>query len=602
MSSSNDTAPDAYEKLVEKLLASPHYGERWARVWLDAARYADSDGYEKDKSRQVWAYRDWVIKAFNRRPALRPVRHRADRRRPAAERDAGPDRRDRLPPQLDAERGGRHRSRAVPHGRDVRPDGRGRQGVPRPDASRAPSATTTSSTRSRRKSITGSSRILNNDHEAERVVYTAAEQMKIGRIREQIREIEDELKMKNPDWRKQMAKWEAEAVEAAGVEDGRGRERQRQLTAIHSAEGRLDPGAGLRADQVQHADARAESGQDDHRVPARTAQRPEPAVQRAGPVVHGNVRAQRVRRRGRTGEGAGQAAEGEDRRRPSPTTATPSATWRRTSTTRARRSVSPARSPSPSTARTRPPGASTPGRAAATSPRVAVFVPEKPIELPDGGTLHFKLKQNHGGWNSDDHMNNNLGRFRLSVTDGEVARDADPLPPRVRDVLAVPAEKRSPAQVDAAFQLLADDGARVEGDERQDRGAVEAVAGRFDEPRRRRSATTPRDDVPPEARRLPQARARRWTPACPRSCIRCRPNADASRLTLAKWLVDKKSPTTARAFVEPRLAGVLRHRPRRHAGGVRHAGREAEPPGIARLARRGVHGATDWSHQEACTG
>src|SRR5262249_54039469 len=61
-----DPRPDAYERLVDRLLASPHYGERWARFWLDAARYADSDGYEKDKSRQVWAYRDWVINALNR--------------------------------------------------------------------------------------------------------------------------------------------------------------------------------------------------------------------------------------------------------------------------------------------------------------------------------------------------------------------------------------------------------------------------------------------------------------------------------------------------------------------------------------------------------
>ena len=53
-------------KLVERLLESPHYGERWGRIWLDAARYADSDGYEKDKSRQVYFYRDWVIGAFNR--------------------------------------------------------------------------------------------------------------------------------------------------------------------------------------------------------------------------------------------------------------------------------------------------------------------------------------------------------------------------------------------------------------------------------------------------------------------------------------------------------------------------------------------------------
>jgi hypothetical protein len=57
---------DGYEKTVEKLLASPRYGEKWARHWLDLARYADSNGYEKDLPRDMWAWRDWVINAFNR--------------------------------------------------------------------------------------------------------------------------------------------------------------------------------------------------------------------------------------------------------------------------------------------------------------------------------------------------------------------------------------------------------------------------------------------------------------------------------------------------------------------------------------------------------
>ena len=61
-----DTAPDAYERVVDRLLASPHYGERWARPWLDLARYADTNGYEKDNRRDIWKYRDWVIEAFNR--------------------------------------------------------------------------------------------------------------------------------------------------------------------------------------------------------------------------------------------------------------------------------------------------------------------------------------------------------------------------------------------------------------------------------------------------------------------------------------------------------------------------------------------------------
>ena len=62
----NDSSPDAYAKLVDKLLASPHYGERWARLWLDVARYADSTGYEYDYDYDdAWRYRDYVIKAFN---------------------------------------------------------------------------------------------------------------------------------------------------------------------------------------------------------------------------------------------------------------------------------------------------------------------------------------------------------------------------------------------------------------------------------------------------------------------------------------------------------------------------------------------------------
>ena len=63
----DDKRPDAYERMVETLLESPHYGERWGRHWLDAARYADSDGYEKDGVRPfAWRYRDWVIESLNR--------------------------------------------------------------------------------------------------------------------------------------------------------------------------------------------------------------------------------------------------------------------------------------------------------------------------------------------------------------------------------------------------------------------------------------------------------------------------------------------------------------------------------------------------------
>lgn len=61
-----DRSPEAYARAVDRLLASPHYGERWARPWLDVARYADSNGYSIDAPRQIWKYRDWVVAALNR--------------------------------------------------------------------------------------------------------------------------------------------------------------------------------------------------------------------------------------------------------------------------------------------------------------------------------------------------------------------------------------------------------------------------------------------------------------------------------------------------------------------------------------------------------
>jgi hypothetical protein len=61
----SDNSDQAYANLVDSLLASPHYGEKWATMWLDLARYADTKGYERDDSRTIWRYRDWLIHAFN---------------------------------------------------------------------------------------------------------------------------------------------------------------------------------------------------------------------------------------------------------------------------------------------------------------------------------------------------------------------------------------------------------------------------------------------------------------------------------------------------------------------------------------------------------
>ena len=73
----NDPSPNTYEKLVDRLLNSPRYGEHMARFWLDAARYGDTHGLHLDNYREMWPYRDWVINAINQKHAIRSFWNRA---------------------------------------------------------------------------------------------------------------------------------------------------------------------------------------------------------------------------------------------------------------------------------------------------------------------------------------------------------------------------------------------------------------------------------------------------------------------------------------------------------------------------------------------
>ncbi len=113
----NDKRPAAYDRLVDRFLADPAFGERWARPWLDLARYADSAGYASDPLRTIWLYRDWVIDAFNADMPFDEF---------TIEQLAGdllpkptPDQLDRhrLQPQHDDEHRRRHRRRRVPRRR-----------------------------------------------------------------------------------------------------------------------------------------------------------------------------------------------------------------------------------------------------------------------------------------------------------------------------------------------------------------------------------------------------------------------------------------------------------------------------------------------------
>jgi hypothetical protein len=117
-----DRRPDAYDRQVDRLLASPHYGERWGRHWLDAARYADTNGFGYDNQRVMWHYRDWVINALNRDM---PFDEFTIEQLAGDLRDATLDQknRHRLPSQHHDQRGRRRRPGAISHRGAVRPCG-----------------------------------------------------------------------------------------------------------------------------------------------------------------------------------------------------------------------------------------------------------------------------------------------------------------------------------------------------------------------------------------------------------------------------------------------------------------------------------------------
>ena len=188
--------------------------------------------------------------------------------------------------------------------------------------------------------------------------------------------------------------------------------------------------------------------------------------------------------------------------------------------------------------------------------------------------LTFYLSQNHGGWNSDDNQNNNLGRFRLSITTSATA----PWPIRcrsdVREILAIAARasarrlrsRRSSAT--GARRCRSGRRRTTQIDElwRQHPGGLVA-AGRC-----KRATSRATTHILKRGDFLKPGQVGR-SPACRRSCIRCRQTRRRTRLTFARWLVDRNSPTTARSHRQPRLAGLLRHRPRQHQRRPRHAER-----------------------------
>ncbi len=214
----NDKSPDAedaYEKVVARLLASKHYGERWGRWWLDAARYADSNGFEKDRPRSIWPYRDWVINAFNQNVPFDQF---------TIEQLAG----DLLPnPTLEQRTATgflRNSMRNEEGGTDPE-QFRVEELIDRVDATgKAFLGLTVACAQCHTHKFDPIKHeeyyrfyaFFNSDTEAELEVPDAKMQTQRRKIEQAVAKLETELQSKNPDWQKRMSAWEASVKPLAG--------------------------------------------------------------------------------------------------------------------------------------------------------------------------------------------------------------------------------------------------------------------------------------------------------------------------------------------------------------------------------------------------
>ena len=542
-----DKSADAYAKQVERLLKSPHYGERWGRHWLDAARYADSDGFEKDMSRNMYPYRDYVIGAFNRDVPYDQF---------IIEQLAG----DLLP--------NRTQEQVVATG-FLRNSMRNEEGGVDPEQFRMEAMFDRMDAIG--KSVLGLTiqcaqchnhkydpitqeeyykifAFLNNDHEPMQAVYSADEMMKRDSILRAVREIEGDLQHKNSDWAERMAKWEDEVknnqpewiVVKPVVEDiSTGGQRylpqedgsflaqgykptkhtvkmevtvpQTNITGFRlelltdpnlplNGPGRNFKGTcALTEFKVEASDPAAATNKTNVKFASVTAD-----FESAEAVLEPNFDDKSGKRRV-TGP-VKFAIDGDNL-----------TAW----------------------------GIEA-GAGRRNTERKAVFVPKETVGYAGGTKLLFMLQQDHGGWNSDEHMNNNLGRFRLSITTAGEPK-ADPLPKRVREILAIDREKRTPAQVAAVFRYWR----TVAPEFKEANEKIDALYK--DYPEGTTAMTLALREDPRDTKILkrgdflkPTKSVSAGTPAFLHALAE---DAAPTRLTFAKWLVDPKSPTTARVAV-----------------------------------------------------
>ena len=547
-----DKTSGAWDRVVSSLLASPHHGERWGRHWLDAARYADSDGFEKDKPRFVWAYRDWVVDALNRDLPYDQF---------LIEQIAG----DLLPQATDSSRvaTGFLRNAMLNEEGGADPEQFRIDGlIDRMDCiGKAVLGITIQCAQCHDHKYDPISQeeyyrffaFLNNDHESSVVAYSPSQQLQRDQLARQIREQEEILRHTTADWQVRMAAWEASV-----------RGDQPEWTVVHCEH---VGERGERFYQYEDGSIRAASYAPTQWAPHFRGTNGLTSISafRLEQLTDPNLPCQ----------GPGRSIRGMAALSEFKVTATdPENPTNKVSVKFIQATADFANEQKPLEAefddrsdkkRTYGPVSHAidgkketawgidagPGRR--NQSRKAVFVAEKPVSFPKGAILEFELHQEHGGWNSDDLQTHNLGRFRLSVSSATNAV-ADPLPAAVREiVMKTPAEGRSPAQNGAVFSYWR----TTQTNFAEVNTRIEALWKQWPEGAPALVFAARQGQGPGESRmttRLlrrgdwlkPDREVTHGTPAFLHSLPA---GADDSRLTLARWLVDPRSPTTARVAV-----------------------------------------------------
>jgi len=549
---SADKGPNAYQNAVERLLASTHYGERWGRIWLDAARYADSDGFEKDKPRFIWNYRDWVIRAFNENLPYDQfiIDQLAGDLRPHPTQD-----------QLIAT--GFLRNSMLNEEGGVDPEQFRMDAMfDRMDAiGKSVLGLTIQCAQCHNHKFDPLTQeeyyrmfaFLNSDHEASMVAYTANELQKRSDLVRQMRDLEEGLRHQTPGWQKRMSAWE-ETVKTnqpewvtLSCQNSSGDNGERyyyfadnsiraasyaptKWTAVFKTTNAMPRIGGFRLEQLTDDDLpcggpgrsiKGMSALTEFRVEAADAK--SPTNKYAVKLVKATADFSNPEK--------SLEAEFDDR-------------------SGVKRVYGPVQYAIDGDDKTAWGIDAGPGRR--NQSRKAVFLPDKPVRFTNGAILTFSLVQAHGGWNSDDNENHNLGRFRLSVT-GATNAVADPVPDAVREIFKIPAAQRRPTQIATVFSYWR----TTVPDFKDVNDKIEALWRQWPEgtptsvmvARKNKGA----DDLRRVTRLLNRGDwlkpGREVTAGVPAFLHSLPANAEDSRLTFAKWLVDPKSPTTARAFV-----------------------------------------------------